>query len=140
MSNETMQYHEMAAFIFLLFLVAKDRQTGGLFNDFEDQLESLPPDMPLPFKDFHRILKGVLLTVVDSPAHPNPDPVRRQKYHKLFNNAHLAIRDLFQAMASDALWEVCRPVDFEKIKSLAVLSLMDLEARPALERLWERRG
>jgi len=132
MSDKTMQYHEMAAFIFLLFLVAKDRTTGGLFGDFEEQLNSVPP-MPLPYKDFRDIVVKIR-DVVTKPTDP-----QHGKYVELFKNAHEAIRDLFKEMEKDALWDVCKAVDFEKIKGIALLVLTDLETRPTFEaRLWER--
>ena len=124
MGDKTMQYHEMAAFIFLLFLVAENRETGGLFNDFEDQLKSLPERMPLPLEDFHRIVTGIR----DVIATGSQDP-RHDRYVALFKAAHEGIRDVLKAMEADALWDVCRPADFEKVKSIALLTLSDVETR-----------
>jgi hypothetical protein len=125
--DKTMRYHEMAAFIFLLFLVAKDRQTGSLFANFEEQLKSVPDDMPFPYRDFHRILLNVRQAVVVGGG------PRRAKYLELFNNAHTAIKKLLDEMKADALWDVCLPTDLEKIKSIALQSLMDLNTRPQSE-------
>jgi hypothetical protein len=127
MSDKTMQYHEMAAFVFLLFLVAKDRDSGALFGDFEEQLNSVP-QMPLPYKDFRDIVVKIRDVVIKTSTDP-----RHEKYVALFNNAHGAIKDLFQAMERDALWDVCKAVDFEKLKSVVLLALADLETRPKLE-------
>ena len=127
MSDKTMRYHEMAAFMFLLFLVAKDRQTGSLFANFEEQLKSVPDDMPLPYRDFHKILLGVRQTVVVGSG------PQRAKYLELFGNAHVAIKKLLDEMKADALWDVCQPLDFERVKSTALQSLMDLSTRPEFE-------
>jgi hypothetical protein len=128
MDDKTMRYHEMAAFMFLLFLVAKDRQTGSLFANFEEQLTSVPDDMPFPYRDFHRILLGVRQTVVVGSG------PRRAKYLQLFNNAHVAIKTLLDEMKADSLWDVCLPLDFEKVKSIALQSLTDLNTRPEVEK------
>jgi hypothetical protein len=134
MSDRTMQYHEMAAFVFLLFLVAKDRNTGALYQDFHDQVKNLPSGMAPQYDAFHKLVMRVFDAVVHDPAtHPTPDPARRDKFLRMFNTAHEAIRDLFLEMAADNLWDVCRPVDFEKVKSIALLTMMDMETRPEFE-------
>lgn len=127
MDDKTMRYHEMAAFMFLLFLVAKDRQTGTLFRDFEEQLNSVPDDMPPTYRDFHRILLGMRQVVRGGGP-------TRDKYLELFGNAHKAIKKVLDEMKADALWDVCLPLDFERVKSIVGLTQLDLETRPEFER------
>jgi hypothetical protein len=111
-----MEFFEIAAFMFVFFRVADDNHQGDPFGSFEEQLKSLPRDMPLPFKEFLQTV-GRIRDVVVSQTEDGA------KYRRLFNTAHLAVKDVLDALAADALWDVCKTVEFEKLKSTVLLGI-----------------
>jgi hypothetical protein len=117
LSTPHMEFYEIAAFMFVFFRVANDNDRGEPFDSFVSQLKSLPNDLPVEFKEFLDTVSGIRDVVASETETP-----QRTKYRGLFNKAHLAVKDVLDAMAADALWDVCKTVEFDKLKNVVTLA------------------